>query len=66
VHRGRRAALIGRSGKEPPLQVAFFAYSLAVLLISCGLALCSYHALEKPFLRLKRFFEPHGPTTGVS
>lgn len=48
--------LIGRFGKQPPLHVAF-AYTLAVLLISYVLAFCSYHALEKHFLKLKRFFD---------
>ena len=48
--------LVGRFGKEPPLQVVF-TYSIAVLLISYGLAFCSYYALERRFLRLKRFFE---------
>ncbi|HSY46450.1 MAG TPA: acyltransferase [Steroidobacteraceae bacterium] len=57
--------LIGRFGKQPPPQIAF-AYTLAVLLISYALALCSYHALEKPFLNLKRFFESRGRTTAVS
>ena len=48
--------LVGRFGKAPPLQVVF-TYSTAVLLISYGLAFCSYYALERRFLRLKRFFE---------
>jgi peptidoglycan/LPS O-acetylase OafA/YrhL len=49
--------LTGRFGEHPSLQVVF-AYALAVLLISYLLAFCSYHAFEKHFLRLKRWFEP--------
>ena len=50
------AWLIGRFGKQPPLLVEF-AYGLAVLLITYVLAWCSYHGLEKHFLKLKRFFD---------
>jgi peptidoglycan/LPS O-acetylase OafA/YrhL len=48
--------LIARFGKQTPVPVAVV-YSLAVLLISYALAFCSYHALEKPFLKLRRFFD---------
>jgi peptidoglycan/LPS O-acetylase OafA/YrhL len=48
--------LIARFGKLPPLPIAFV-YALAVFLISYVVALCSYYALEKPFLGLKRFFD---------
>lgn len=46
-----------RFGDQPTTQVIFF-YSLAILLVSYLLAFCSYHAFEKRFLRMKRFFEP--------
>ncbi len=47
--------LIARFGNEPPLPIGF-AYSLAVLAITYPLAFCSYHLLEKRFLRLKGYF----------
>jgi peptidoglycan/LPS O-acetylase OafA/YrhL len=47
--------LIGRFGERPPLPVVFL-YALAVLLMTYALSLCSYHVLEKHFLRLKRPF----------
>jgi peptidoglycan/LPS O-acetylase OafA/YrhL len=50
--------LIGKYGQHPPLR-AVYVYALVVLGVTYLLALCSYHALEKPFLRLKRRFE-HG------
>jgi len=34
------------------------AYAFLLLLVSYGLAYCSYWVLEEPFLRLKRFFAP--------
>jgi peptidoglycan/LPS O-acetylase OafA/YrhL len=46
-----------RFGDQPTTQVIVF-YSLAILLVSYLLAFCSYHAFEKHFLRMKRFFEP--------
>jgi peptidoglycan/LPS O-acetylase OafA/YrhL len=48
--------LVARFGKLPPLPIAFV-YGLAVLLISYGVAFCSYQGLEKHFLKLKRFFD---------
>ncbi|HEY4751170.1 MAG TPA: acyltransferase [Steroidobacteraceae bacterium] len=48
--------LIAKFGKNPPLP-AVFVYALAVLGVSYLLAFCSYHALEKHFLRLRRPFE---------
>jgi peptidoglycan/LPS O-acetylase OafA/YrhL len=42
-------------GKLPPLPVVFL-YAAAVLLATYVLALCSYHLLEKRFLRLKGVF----------
>ena len=48
--------LVARFGKLPPLPIAFV-YGLAVFLISYGVAFCSYHGLEKHFLKLKRFFD---------
>jgi peptidoglycan/LPS O-acetylase OafA/YrhL len=48
--------LIGRFGERPSVQVVFV-YGLVILLLSYLLAFCSYHLLEKRFLRLKRFFE---------
>jgi len=48
--------LIARFGKLPPLPVVFL-YALAVFAISYVAAVCSYHGLEKHFLKLKRFFE---------
>jgi peptidoglycan/LPS O-acetylase OafA/YrhL len=49
--------LIARFGEQPPVPVVF-AYGVGVLLVSYVLAFCSYHALERHFLRLKRLFEP--------
>jgi len=49
--------LIGRFGQHPPAR-AIFIYGPVLLGISYLLALCSYHLLEKRFLRLKRRFEP--------
>jgi peptidoglycan/LPS O-acetylase OafA/YrhL len=37
-----------------------------VLAVSYLLGVVSYHALEKPCLRLRRFFEPGGWTTAIS
>jgi peptidoglycan/LPS O-acetylase OafA/YrhL len=48
--------LISRYGDQPPLSFVFV-YALGVFVVSYGLAFCSYHALEKRFLRLKRHFE---------
>jgi len=50
-----RPLLTARFGKLPPLPIAF-AYAVVVLVASYLLAFCSYHALEKHFIRLKRFF----------
>jgi peptidoglycan/LPS O-acetylase OafA/YrhL len=50
--------LIGRFGRQPPLPVVFV-YALVVLGVTYLLARCSYSALEKHFLRLKRPFELH-------
>lgn len=47
--------LIARFGK-PPVPIAFI-YGLGVFAISYVVAFCSYHALEKHFLKLKRFFD---------
>ncbi|HUJ53223.1 MAG TPA: acyltransferase [Steroidobacteraceae bacterium] len=57
--------LIGRFGKLPPLPIVFL-YALSVLLITYVLAFCSYHALEKHFLRLKRPFEPSERVRNIS
>jgi len=43
-----------------------FLYALSVLLITYVLAFCSYHALEKHFLRLKRPFEPSERVRNIS
>jgi peptidoglycan/LPS O-acetylase OafA/YrhL len=51
-----KAWLIARFGKLPPLPVVF-TYGLVVFLVSYLAAFCSYHALEKQFLKLKRFFD---------
>ena len=48
--------LSARFGKLPPLPVVFL-YALGVLAISYLAAVCSYHGLEKRFLRLKRCFD---------
>jgi peptidoglycan/LPS O-acetylase OafA/YrhL len=48
--------LLARFGERPPVQIVFV-YGLVILLVSYLLAFCSYHLLEKHFLRLKRFFE---------
>jgi peptidoglycan/LPS O-acetylase OafA/YrhL len=48
--------LMARFGKLPPLPIAFV-YALVVFAVSYVAAFCSYHALEKHFLKLKRFFE---------
>lgn len=48
--------LIARFGERPAVQTVF-AYGLVILLMSYLLAFCSYHLLEKHFLRLKRLFE---------
>jgi peptidoglycan/LPS O-acetylase OafA/YrhL len=45
--------LIARFGRLPPLPIALV-YALAVFVISYFLAYCSYHGLEKHFLRLKQ------------
>ena len=44
-------------GAQPPSLVVF-GYALALLLVSYLLAVCSYHALELHFLRLKGTFAP--------
>ena len=49
--------LTGRFGKQIPVPAALV-YVVAVLLVSYALAFCSYHLLEKHFLRLKRLFGP--------
>jgi peptidoglycan/LPS O-acetylase OafA/YrhL len=48
--------LTSRFGELPPLPIAFI-YALAVFGVSYVAAFCSYHALEKHFLKLKRFFD---------
>jgi peptidoglycan/LPS O-acetylase OafA/YrhL len=48
--------LSARFGKLPPLPVVFL-YALAVFAISYLAAVCSWHGLEKHFLKLKRCFE---------
>jgi len=47
-------------GKLPPLPVVFL-YAVGVLLATYVLAFCSYHLLEKRFLRLKRPFTDAAP-----
>jgi len=49
--------LLRRFGKLPPLPIVFL-YALVLLLITYVLAFCSYHVLEKHFLRMKRALEP--------
>jgi peptidoglycan/LPS O-acetylase OafA/YrhL len=44
-----------RFGAQPSVKIALM-YSVVILLITYLLAFCSYHALEKHFLRLKRVF----------
>jgi peptidoglycan/LPS O-acetylase OafA/YrhL len=48
--------LMARFGKPPPLPVVFL-YALAVFALSYLAAVCSYHGLEKHFLKLKRCFD---------
>ena len=48
--------LVARFGKLPPLPIAFL-YALVVFAVSYVAAFCSYHALEKHFLKLKGWFE---------
>jgi peptidoglycan/LPS O-acetylase OafA/YrhL len=48
--------LVRRFGEHPSVPVAF-AYAFCVLAASYVLGFLSYHALEKPFLKLKRFFD---------
>jgi peptidoglycan/LPS O-acetylase OafA/YrhL len=48
--------IIARFGKLPPLPIVFV-YGLVVFLVSYLVAFCSYHGLEKHFLKLKRFFD---------
>ncbi len=57
--------LTGRFGKQTPVPAALV-YVVAVLLVSYALAFCSYHLLEKHFLRLKRLFGPRAARAGVS
>lgn len=52
--------LNARLGETTTVAVAF-AYGVVVLLVSYLLGYASYHLLEEPFLRLKRFFEPPAP-----
>lgn len=49
--------LQARLGDKPATEITLL-YSLTMLLLTYLLALCSYHAFEKHFLRVKRFFEP--------
>jgi peptidoglycan/LPS O-acetylase OafA/YrhL len=48
--------LVGRFGKLPELPIVFL-YALAVFAVSYVAAACSYHGLEKHFLKFKRFFD---------
>jgi peptidoglycan/LPS O-acetylase OafA/YrhL len=48
--------LVARFGKPPPLPIVFL-YALAIFAASYAAAVCSWHGLEKHFLKLKRFFE---------
>jgi peptidoglycan/LPS O-acetylase OafA/YrhL len=57
--------LVATFGERPPEQVAL-GYALVVLAVSYLLGVVSYHALEKPCLRLRRFFEAGGWTTAIS
>jgi peptidoglycan/LPS O-acetylase OafA/YrhL len=52
--------LNARFGETITIAVAF-TYALVVLLVSYLLGYLSYHLLEEPLLRLKRFFEPGSP-----
>jgi peptidoglycan/LPS O-acetylase OafA/YrhL len=47
--------LSARFGKLPPLPIVFL-YAIAIFAASYAAAVCSYHGLEKHFLKLKRFF----------
>ena len=51
-------------GKAPPLPL-LFGYALLLLAVSYLLALLSWNALEKHFLRLKRRLGP-APATAIS
>jgi len=48
--------LVATFGERPPEQVAF-AYAFAVLAASYLLGFVSYHALEKHFLKLRKYFD---------
>jgi hypothetical protein len=48
--------LTARFGKLPPPPITFI-YALAVYGVAYVAAFCSYHALEKHFLKLKRFLD---------
>jgi peptidoglycan/LPS O-acetylase OafA/YrhL len=48
--------VLARFGEHPPLPVVFV-YAALLLLVTYLLAFCSYYALERHFLRLKRPFE---------
>jgi peptidoglycan/LPS O-acetylase OafA/YrhL len=51
-------------GPVPAVTVALL-YSLSILAVSYVLGLVSYHAFEKHFLRMKRWFVPRGTTAAV-
>ena len=56
--------LVGRFGERLPGWVVFV-YALVLILASYLAGFCSYHLLEKHFLRLKRYLEP-APTAAQS
>jgi peptidoglycan/LPS O-acetylase OafA/YrhL len=47
-----------------PSRPAGIAYACLMVLISFLLAMASFHLLEKPFLRLRAYFQPLPPATG--